>query len=1033
MRKHFLLLFLMALLPLAGFATITVSTQPTLENDNGVTYDGDDKTPVQADGTATGTAVGYTWYYAVNTEDVAPAVDAANTWFTKANLKVQDAGTYYVYYKVVPSVESSEAVYGPIGVGTYTIQKATPVVNTDYTLPKVKTNLTYSAAAQQLINAGTVTNADKVGTLTYTLNNVNYSDATQVKGTNAGTYTVTYTFSGTANYEPVSGTLNPEISAQSIADMTFTFVPGTATRTYGGAWSAPTFTVAKFNNVDVTYEVKWYTNTACTEGETITPTDANETGYYAKIEGTGNFKGSLAYLAHTRDWTFTVAKKKLRILVNPQTLPYNGQVQDASADFTISGWAEADEDKDYTGITVTKVTNTDVVQNVGTYYMKAVVDDNSKIGDDKITKNYDPVILTQGYLKITPLDLTVTVNANKSITFGDALPETKKLKTATDAVYTQVQQGNNLTEGATYYTSAQGSGAFVAQANVQADNSTYELTTPAGYANTDYTSLVTVTGALNDDELNAILAALSLGLEANDSTTQEAIANLNTYYHDVKTYSNCWAISQEANNATLANYDVQVTNKHFVITGAGFTIMAIDANKTYDGNAVTSDALNYLAFDDDDQEVEIPEGVTVTYEYQTDATNDTWSTTLPSAVGTYKYRVHASSDYASGNYDASKIVYEYATLKIKAKKINLIVDAITLHEGDDAAQLNKYAVVSVDENTPLVGNEELAVVFEFTNAVTSVANIWDATNKKLKYSETAADNTKAEAINVRFAVAADFEENGIFEGETSDLKNNGNYEIQLVTKGQLTILAGTSLTFDVEDRILEKMEDADGTTNATVQFQNTLYTIPAGKWRTLVLPFAITPLEFCNAINAYAIFNKLTSATASANTVKFSLEQENLPANTPFLVKSPVAFDLDNISFAGRTIDFEETPTAIVPQAKFIGSYVDVANVPGGDNVMWWKNSENNFVKATDGGVAKAFPNYCFHAYLVLDESFDPNVTARILVEEADGSVTAISSINADGELVPAEGWYNLNGVKLEGVPTEKGVYINNGKKVVIK
>lgn len=29
--------------------------------------------------------------------------------------------------------------------------------------------------------------------------------------------------------------------------------------------------------------------------------------------------------------------------------------------------------------------------------------------------------------------------------------------------------------------------------------------------------------------------------------------------------------------------------------------------------------------------------------------------------------------------------------------------------------------------------------------------------------------------------------------------------------------------------------------------------------------------------------------------------------------------------------------------------------------------------------------------------------------------------------------WYTINGVKLQGKPTQKGVYINGGRKVVIK
>lgn len=31
------------------------------------------------------------------------------------------------------------------------------------------------------------------------------------------------------------------------------------------------------------------------------------------------------------------------------------------------------------------------------------------------------------------------------------------------------------------------------------------------------------------------------------------------------------------------------------------------------------------------------------------------------------------------------------------------------------------------------------------------------------------------------------------------------------------------------------------------------------------------------------------------------------------------------------------------------------------------------------------------------------------------------------------DGWYTVNGVKLNDMPTVKGIYIHNGKKIVIK
>ena len=70
-------------------------------------------------------------------------------------------------------------------------------------------------------------------------------------------------------------------------------------------------------------------------------------------------------------------------------------------------------------------------------------------------------------------------------------------------------------------------------------------------------------------------------------------------------------------------------------------------------------------------------------------------------------------------------------------------------------------------------------------------------------------------------------------------------------------------------------------------------------------------------------------------------------------------------------------------------------------------------------------------AYITAKEG----VTAapNIYIEEPDGSTTAIKGITAEGQAIAADGWYTLSGIRLEGAPTEKGIYVRNGKKVVIK
>ena len=51
--------------------------------------------------------------------------------------------------------------------------------------------------------------------------------------------------------------------------------------------------------------------------------------------------------------------------------------------------------------------------------------------------------------------------------------------------------------------------------------------------------------------------------------------------------------------------------------------------------------------------------------------------------------------------------------------------------------------------------------------------------------------------------------------------------------------------------------------------------------------------------------------------------------------------------------------------------------------------------------------------------------------EEVNGITTSVESIEIGRQA--QEGWYNLNGQKLNGVPTESGLYIVNGKKVMVK
>ena len=60
--------------------------------------------------------------------------------------------------------------------------------------------------------------------------------------------------------------------------------------------------------------------------------------------------------------------------------------------------------------------------------------------------------------------------------------------------------------------------------------------------------------------------------------------------------------------------------------------------------------------------------------------------------------------------------------------------------------------------------------------------------------------------------------------------------------------------------------------------------------------------------------------------------------------------------------------------------------------------------------------------------------TIKVRLIGADGNVTAIGSLSTTtGEMTMDGAWYSINGTRLNGTPATKGIYVRNGKKVVIK
>ena len=272
-----------------------------------------------------------------------------------------------------------------------------------------------------------------------------------------------------------------------------------------------------------------------------------------------------------------------------------------------------------------------------------------------------------------------------------------------------------------------------------------------------------------------------------------------------------------------------------------------------------------------------------------------------------------------------------------------------------------------------------------------------------------------------------------------------NYAITLVP-GTLTINSDAS----VVDVVLNRVPSADfGNEHVNTaarrisendgQFRNVKFSdfaMIAEKWYPLVLPFATSVREI-SAKFGYAVVNIFDGTTADGK-IKFKLHMGDIDANTPFIVKVYKDMNMSDASVVFNDVKIVKAYDANYEVKVNEGSDVDFVGTYKGrtegfrSNMYYFSTSAayNEYYKGNDTNTTYLRP---LGAYFVDNAPNAANTAREILIQEADGSTTAISSVSVDGAFVEADGWFTTNGVKLQGVPTEKGVYIRNGKKIVIK
>ena len=917
MKKNFLLLLLMALLPLAGWAT-----------DYEVKVYGGEKhftyNSVAVPGSLTADMLNF--IPTTLTDEVKNAVVAKLQYaFSGTALTTtSDAGTYGF---TVSLISAGDRVVTD-GVDTYTITVQDPegsfvVDNAAGPAPKtaptfVTEDLTYNGQKQNLLK--TKGEALDGFELEYSTDNTNWADdAYMVTNANTTGYTVYYRTKAKKNYNASASEHIASTKVVAKGTPTVTAPTDAENWMYDGKTHQllTAAAIADFGEVRYAYQYKavgaatyddWHATATKITSANLKVKDAGtyKIRYYAAGDANCN-QSDIKYVY------VTVAQANLTVVAEDKNFDYDGTT-------TVKTYYDAvDLDKKYSCIGLLGEDTKAVVTETSVSYADADKDE-FVAGDYPLTasgskSNNYKIFFQPGKLTINKLPLVIKAE-NKTMTLGDAEPK--------------------------------------------------------------YT--ITITGAINDTEKGYMTAADKGKAKAERADNANTIGE-----HVIK-------VDYDDAADVFNNYDVKTENGTLTISG---------------GTIVVTVKPQTIAYGDDETWSTPQEGRDYFVNGIAEADKSKLTVTLTRKDAEKKtpgeYAITASANTPAG-YDAVNFVN--STLTIEKKQLQVTALDQTLAVGQKVSALDITKIDFADGHG-MAFDEDPADVLElaFADGVTV-----DGTTKALK-----AGGPYNNGIEVK-------------------LKGGSNACYTLtMTAGKLTV--GTALVLNRPNKAAYDADNAADDAAAVIAAANgqtvsvtfSDFAMVKEKWYPMVLPFDTSVKEISEALG-YAVVNLLNDGNPDKTKITFKLHMGDIPANTPFVVKNYDAKNLSTVTFTGKTIVNSADPSVSDDSGvKFIGSYSHKQGFAANEAFFSVSADKNNYYWGSATNTTYSAP---LSAYFQIPEG---SPARTIEFQEADGTVTAIKAVAADFNGKNAEGWYTIGGVKLQAAPTQKGVYIKDGKKFVIK
>lgn len=382
-----------------------------------------------------------------------------------------------------------------------------------------------------------------------------------------------------------------------------------------------------------------------------------------------------------------------------------------------------------------------------------------------------------------------------------------------------------------------------------------------------------------------------------------------------------------------------------------------------------------------------PENVVVTYRYKVKGANDeTYVTTVPTNVGTYT--VQASIPETS-NSDAQILTKNFS---ITQKALNR----------DDAGTPADGITITVTKNME-------------ANPPT--------------YNVTVTHNIQGTPTPLTQFVDADHD----YDYEVSSSQNVSGHVVTVTAKNNNGIYTGNYTGF-AKTAYAEPTFYLDGATWS-----------PSGNEYAAaylgIYDVVPSPVASGSEIKAY-IVNKVnpTIGTVTVSPVEYTIDDTaNPPTKENYIPKGvPVLLLSNNENLTGFTTSPTTETTTDITAAAENSNLLRIApadGVPVKDTEAYIFY-EGEFVLAKEGTIKKDYfyfynPNYQAQSEPGGGSAPAPRRSLQIVVQDTETGISRI--VRDEKREVQNVVWYTLDGRRLKGRPTQKGIYITNGKKVIIK